>query len=95
MNWEVIRYSTRNSTLSAYTMQMGSPGSSFGKEYACKAGDQLQCQRHDFDLWVGKIPWKVRRNDNPLQYSCLGNLIDRSLAGYSPWGHRNKTGLTD
>ena len=58
---------------------MGSPGSSFGKEYACKAGDQLQCQRHDFDLWVGKIPWKVRRNDNPLQYSCLGNLIDRGV----------------
>ena len=27
-------------------------------------------------------------NDNPLQYSCLGNLMERSLAGYSPWGHK-------
>ena len=25
-------------------------------------------------------------NGNPLQYSCLGNPMDRSLAGYSPWG---------
>ena len=27
-------------------------------------------------------------NGNPLQYSCLGNPIDRSPAGYSPWGHK-------
>ena len=25
---------------------------------------------------------------NPLQYSCLGNHGQRSLASYSPWGHR-------
>ena len=25
---------------------------------------------------------------NPLQYSCLDNSKDRSLVGYSPWGHR-------
>ena len=26
---------------------------------------------------------------NPLQYSCLGNPIDRGgLSGYSPWGHK-------
>ena len=27
-------------------------------------------------------------NGKPLQYSCLGNPIDRSPAGYSPWGHK-------
>ena len=27
-------------------------------------------------------------NDNPLQYSCLGNPMDRSLEDYSPWGHK-------
>ena len=28
-------------------------------------------------------------NGNPLQYSCLGNPMgQRSLMGYSPWGHR-------
>ena len=26
-------------------------------------------------------------NGNPLQYSCLGNPTERSLVGYSPWGH--------
>ena len=29
---------------------------------------------HGFDPWVRKIPW--RGNDNPLQYSCLGNPMD-------------------
>ena len=27
-------------------------------------------------------------NANPLQYSCLENSMDRSLAGYSPWSHK-------
>ena len=25
---------------------------------------------------------------NPLQYSCWEHLMERSLAGYSPWGHK-------
>ena len=28
------------------------------------------------------------RNGNSLQYSCLGNTMDREGAGYNPWGHR-------
>ena len=40
-----------------------------GKESLC------QCRRHRFDPWVGKIPGEG--NGNPLQYSCLGNPIDR------------------
>ena len=40
-----------------------------GNESAC------QCRRHRFDPWFEKIPW--RRNGNPLQYSCLGNPMDR------------------
>jgi len=27
-------------------------------------------------------------NGNPLQSSCLENPTNRSLVGYSPWGHR-------
>ena len=38
---------------------------------------------------LGSIPGLGRSpgegNGNPLQYSCLGNPMDRSLAGYSPW----------
>ena len=43
---------------------------------------------------VGSIPRSGRspgeENGNPLQYSCLGNPMDRerSLVGYSPWGHK-------
>ena len=25
-------------------------------------------------------------HSNPLQYSCVENLMDSSLVGYSPWG---------
>ena len=45
------------------------PGGSDGKESACNAGD------------VGSIPGLGRSpgggNGNPVQYSCLGNLMDR------------------
>ena len=43
---------------------------------------------------VGSIPGSGRspgeENGNPLWYSCLGNPMDRerSLVGYSPWGHK-------
>ena len=38
-------------------------------------GIHLQWWRLGFSPWVGKIPW--RRNDNPVQYSCLKNPMDR------------------
>ena len=38
----------------------------------------------------GSIPGSGRSprdgNDNPLQYYSLENLMDRSMACYSPWG---------
>ena len=59
---------------------MGFPGGSGDKEFACNAGDP------------GSIPGSVRSpgegNGNLFQYSCLGNPIDRSLEGYSPWGRK-------
>ena len=57
----------------------GFPGGSDGKESACKAGD------------LGLIPGSGRSpgegNGNPLQYSCLGNPVDRGALWASPWGH--------
>ena len=48
---------------------MDFPGGSDSKETACNAGD------------LGSIPGLGRSpgegNVNPLQYSCLGNLMDR------------------
>ena len=35
-----------------------------------------QCRRHRLDFWFGKIPWR-RSRGNPLQYSCMKNLMDR------------------
>ena len=63
----------------------GFPGGSAGKESACNAGD-LRCS-------VGSIPGLGRSsgegNSYPLQYSGLENPCgQRSLAGYSPWGHK-------
>ena len=43
-----------------------------GKEPTCQSRRQKRCR---FNPWVGKIPW--RRHDNPLQYSCLENPMDR------------------
>ena len=68
----------------AWLGQRGFPGGSVGKESACSAGDS------------GLIPGLGRssgeRNGNPLQYSCLGNPMDRgswrvTVHGVSGVGH--------
>ena len=47
----------------------------------------LQCRRPGFDPWVGKIPW--RREWLPTPVFLPGQFQgQRSLAGYSPWGHK-------
>ena len=60
---------------------MGFPGGSVGKESACNVGD------------LGPIPGLGRfpgeGNGYPLQNSWPGEFYgQRSLAGYSPWGHK-------
>ena len=52
-----------------------------GKEPAC------QCRRHRFNPWVRKMPWRRKWQPTPvfLPGKCHG---ERSLAGYSPWGHK-------
>ena len=38
-------------------------------------------------VWIGKIPWRRERLPNPV--FCPGEFHgQRSLAGYSPWGHK-------
>ena len=52
-----------------------------GKESIC------QCRKLRFDPWAGKIPW--RRKWQPTPLFCPRKSHDqRSLAGYSPWGHK-------
>ena len=53
----------------------------------------LQCRRHRFDPWVGKIPW--RRKWQPTPLSLLGKSHrQRSLVGCSPWGPK-ESGMTE
>ena len=54
------------------------------KESACQC---RSCRRSGFDPWVGKIPW--RRAWQPTPVFLPGEALgQRSLAGYSPWGHK-------
>ena len=53
-----------------------------GKECQCK-----RCRRRRFDPWVGKIPWKRKWQPTPVFLPGKSHE-QRSLAGYSPWGHR-------
>ena len=60
---------------------MGFPGTSDGKESTCNVGGP------------GSIPGLGRSpaggHGNPLLYACLENPHgQRSLAAYSPWGHK-------
>ena len=52
---------------------MHSPQS--GKEFGMFKGRDRRHPRCGFDPWVRKIPGEG--NSNPLQYSCLGNPMDR------------------
>ena len=47
-----------------------------------------------FHLWVGKIPW--RRKWQPTSIFLPGESYgQRRLAGYSPWGRKSRTQLSD
>ena len=47
----------------------------------------LQCKRPGFDPWVRKIPWRRARLPTPV-FLPAESYVARSLAGYSPWGHK-------
>ena len=53
----------------------------------------LQCWRPEFDPWVGKIPWRRKRQPtlalSPRKFHGWRNLV-----GYSPWG-RKESDMTE
>ena len=62
----------------------GFPGGTSDTESACR---YRRHKRLRFDSWVGKIPW--RRKWQPMPVFLPGESHgQRSLAGYSPWGHK-------
>ena len=58
-----------NEIISVYTLILGFPGGSDGKESACNVGDL------DSIPGLGRSPEEGK--GYPLQYSCLENPIDR------------------
>ena len=69
---------------------MSFPGGSVAKNSPANAGDTGD---------VGSIPGSGRSpwigNDNPLQYSCLGNLMDRGAQRCSNPGGHEESDMTD
>ena len=54
------------------------------KESACR------CRRHSFHPWVRKIPWRWKWQPTPVFWPGESHGW-RSLADYSPLGHREST----
>ena len=52
-------------------------GGAGGKEPTCQCRTH---KRHEFDPWVGKVPW--RRARQPTPENAVGR--ERRLVGYSP-----------
>ena len=48
----------------------------------------MQCRRPGFDPWVGKISWKREWQPTPV-FLPGKSYGQRSLTGYSPWGHKD------
>ena len=60
------------------------PGSTSGQE---STRQRRGHKRREFNPWVEKIPWN--RKQQPTPVFLPGKLHgQRSLAGYSPWGHK-------
>ena len=76
---------TGSDTTEATSQQpQGFPGGASGEEPACQCRGR---KGHGFHPWVGKIPW--RRAQQPTLVLLSGESHGhRSLAGCSPWGHK-------
>ncbi|XDA74027.1 hypothetical protein R6Z07F_004246 [Ovis aries] len=76
--------STSKNITSVSTLQKAGVSDSLwlpgGKESAC------QCRRHQFNSWVRKNPWKRKWQPTPVFLRKPHG--QRSLVGYSPWGHK-------
>ena len=67
-----------------YYLSPSFPGGTVGKESACQC---KRCKRLEFNPWIRKIPWR-RKWQSPPVFLPEESHGERSLAGNSPWGHR-------
>ena len=87
-----LLYSTENSTQYSRVAYMGKESKSewtYARVRASLVAQQLrirlQCRRCGFHPGVGKIPWKRAQQPTPV-FLPGDSHVQRSLAGYSPWG---------
>ena len=74
---------------------LGFPGGSDNKESACADSKESACNAGDLGSIPGWERYPAGEHGNSLQYSCLENCHgQRSLEGYSPWGHK-ESDMTD
>ena len=74
--------------LSSSLHPKGFPGGSVVKNPAC------QCRRCEIHSWVGKIPWRRKWQPTPVFLPGESHRR-RSLEGYSPWGCKSWTWLSN
>ena len=59
--------------------------------WASLVAQRIKClpamQETRFDPWVGKIPWRREWQPSPVLLPGESHG-QKSLAGYSPWGHK-------
>ena len=72
-----------------YNHSQGFPGGSVIKNLPTDAGDR-RYKRHEFEPWVGKILWRRKWQPTPVFLPGKSHG-QRSLAGKSPWGHKDMT----
>ena len=71
-------------------------GHLFGPKWHSGKESPCQCRRHKrcgFNPWVGKIPGVG--NGNPLQYSCLGNAMDKGARWATVHGVTKESDTTE
>ena len=66
---------------SSFLIAVGFPG---GSEVKNLPGMQKNCRKHNFDPWVGQIPWIRKWQPTPV-FLPVKFHEQRSLVGYSSW----------
>ena len=79
-----VRESSQKRKHLSQTSNKGKSNSTNGKEPTGQCRRRKRCR---FDPWVGKIPWRKSRQPTPV-FLPGESHGQSSLAGYSPWGHK-------
>ena len=78
----VLSLSRSHSLFCSFILETLSPRLQLTWERIC-----LQCRRPRFNPWVGKILWRRKWQPTPVFLPGKSHG-QRSLVGYSPWGHK-------